>query len=44
MGYNLELIRFIFIIWKYRAECTDAGGEEDGTCADGFGVCCVSKY
>lgn len=25
------------------AECTDAGGEEDGTCADGFGVCCVTK-
>merc|ERR1711953_379247 len=25
------------------AECTDAGGKKDGTCADGFGVCCVTK-
>ena len=41
---NLEFIWFTFIIWKSRAECTDAGGKKDGTCADGFGVCCVSKY
>ena len=29
---------------KFSAECEDAGGEEDGECADGFGVCCASKY
>ena len=29
---------------KFSAECTDAGGTKDGTCADGFGVCCISKY
>lgn len=23
------------------AECDDQGGEEDGECADGFGVCCI---
>lgn len=25
------------------AECETAGGKKDGTCADGFGVCCVTK-
>jgi len=24
------------------AECEEAGGSEDGTCADGFGVCCAT--
>lgn len=24
------------------AECTSAGGKKDGTCADGFGVCCAT--
>jgi len=23
------------------AECTNIGGSKDGTCADGFGVCCI---
>ena len=31
-------------IVQCRAECEAAGGEDDSTCADGFGVCCVSKY
>ena len=31
-------------IVQFRAECETAGGKKDGTCADGFGVCCVSKY
>lgn len=25
------------------AECEDAGGTTDGECADGFGVCCITK-
>lgn len=25
-------------------ECTDSGGSTMGTCADGYGTCCVSKY
>ena len=24
-----------------RAECSNIGGSKDGTCADGFGVCCI---
>ena len=24
-----------------RAECSNIGGTKDGTCADGFGVCCI---
>ena len=27
-----------------REECSARGGTNDGTCASGFGVCCVSKY
>ena len=25
----------------YRAECDNMGGTKDGTCADGFGICCI---
>ncbi len=25
-------------------ECLDRGGEADGSCANGFGVCCISIY
>ena len=25
-------------------ECGNLGGSASGTCANGFGVCCVSKY
>ena len=25
-------------------ECSDKGGKSDGTCADGYGVCCVCKF
>ena len=27
-----------------QAECTERNGEESGSCASGFGVCCVCKY
>ena len=26
------------------AECSRIGGVEEGTCADGYGVCCVGEY
>lgn len=26
------------------SECIDSGGSTMGTCADGYGTCCVSKY
>ena len=25
-------------------ECSDRDGVADGSCADGYGVCCVSKF
>ena len=28
----------------YREECSTKGGASDGSCASGFGVCCVCKY
>ena len=30
--------------YTYRQECENIGGKNSGKCADGFGVCCVSKY
>ena len=27
-----------------QTECTEKNGEESGSCASGFGVCCVCKY
>ena len=27
-----------------RSECTSKGGTSSGTCASGFGVCCVCEY
>jgi len=32
--------------WKFlrfSAECDDKGGTKDGSCADGYGVCCTCK-
>ena len=29
------------VIFVDRAECSAIGGTKDGTCADGFGVCCI---
>ena len=28
----------------YRQECSDKGGTNDGSCAEGYGVCCTCKY
>ena len=28
-------------ITYYRVECDNMGGTKDGTCADGFGICCI---
>ena len=32
---------FIENLTSYRAECDNMGGTKDGTCADGFGICCI---
>ena len=28
-------------VYSFRQECDNIGGTQDGTCADGFGVCCT---
>ena len=38
-----------FIITKsyftfYRVECASKGGTSSGSCASGFGVCCICKF
>ena len=37
-----QLLSCILLI--FRAECDNISGSKDGTCADGFGVCCIGKY
>ena len=32
------------IMYQNREECNQRGGTEDGTCASGFGVCCICKF
>ena len=32
------------ICFFFRQECTDKGGTNEGSCASGYGVCCVCKY
>ena len=35
---------FTLIMYQNREECNQRGGTEDGTCASGFGVCCICKF
>ena len=37
--FLIHLLSYIF-----REECTNKGGSNDGSCAAGFGVCCVCKF
>ena len=37
-------INSITITFYHREECSTKGGASDGSCASGFGVCCVCKY
>ena len=30
-------------IFAFREECSSKGGTNDGSCASGYGVCCVCK-
>ena len=34
---------YIFVLLD-REECSNKGGSNEGTCASGFGVCCISKF
>ena len=36
--------KFTLILYQNREECNQRGGTEDGTCASGFGVCCICKF
>lgn len=31
-------------MFDFSEECNDRGGTSSGSCANGFGVCCVSEY
>ena len=35
---------FNWIVDYSRTECADIGGTNSGTCAEGFGICCTSKF
>ena len=32
------------ILLNFSEECSTKGGTNDGTCASGFGVCCICKF
>ena len=52
--YMLHSVRkyfFVFVTFSecdflllYSEECSSKSGVNEGSCASGFGVCCVSKY
>ena len=35
--------RIVFQLF-FSEECSSKNGQQDGSCASGFGVCCVCKY
>ena len=39
--FSTELSQWNFL--RFSAECDDKGGTKDGSCADGYGVCCTCK-
>ncbi|XP_037910167.1 uncharacterized protein LOC119650976 [Hermetia illucens] len=41
---SLNRIRWINGTCFYKSECIERGGVIAGSCADGYGVCCVFKY
>ena len=42
-GLNFWLELFQNQFQNSREECSTKGGTNDGTCASGFGVCCICK-
>ena len=40
------LMQFLYEMTTFscREECTSKGGTNGGTCASGFGVCCICKW
>ena len=34
----------LFSYFPSREECSSRGGANGGSCASGFGVCCICKY
>ena len=39
--FSTKLSQWNFL--RFSAECDDKGGTKDGSCADGYGVCCTCK-
>ena len=35
---------FEFLTFCSSTECTSLGGSTDGSCAGGYGVCCICKW
>ncbi len=41
---SFEVVLEIIQQTIFREECSSLGGTNGGTCASGFGVCCIGKY
>ena len=42
--FIIETELIYFVAGYTKEECSERGGTESGTCASGFGVCCISEY
>ena len=38
------LTSYLIIQIAFREECDQKGGTNDGSCAEGYGVCCTCKF
>ena len=38
------MTKIVFCSMFIREECSNKGGTEDGSCASGYGVCCICKH
>ena len=41
--FIIETDSIYFVAGYTKEECSERGGTESGTCASGFGVCCISE-
>ena len=42
--FIIETDSIYFVAGYTKEECSERGGTESGTCASGFGVCCISMF
>ena len=41
---NLSMSGILKLTFIFREECSNKGGTNGGSCASGYGICCVCKF